>query len=71
MLGLNVARYFCGIKMSSFTTFLGVVSLISGLLQVLGTHNLEGPILLIVLGAYPVVRPWVEEQQLFGKAEES
>jgi hypothetical protein len=71
MLGLNAARYAYGIKMSGFTTFLGVVSLISGVLQVLGVHKLEGAILLIVLGLYLVVRPWFEKRQLFGKAEES
>jgi uncharacterized membrane protein len=71
MLGLNLARYLYKIKMSSFTTFLGVVSLISGVLQVLGVHSLEGPILLIILGAYLVVKPWFDERQLFGKAEES
>ena len=30
MLGLNATRYFYGIKMSGFTTFLGIVSLLSG-----------------------------------------
>jgi len=71
MLGLNAARYAYGIKMSGFTTFLGVVSLISGLLEVLGVNTLGGPILLIVLGLYLVVKPWLEKRQLFGKAEES
>jgi len=71
MLGLNVARYFCKIKMSGFTTFLGVISLISGVMQLLGMHTLEGAILLIVLGAYLIVKPWFERRQLFGKAEES
>jgi hypothetical protein len=71
MLGLNAARYAYGIKMSGFTTFLGVVSLISGVLQVLGVHSLEGPILLIILGAYLLVKPWLDERQLFGEAEES
>jgi hypothetical protein len=70
MLGLNVARYFYKIKMSGFTTFLGVISLISGVLQLLGMHTLEGAILLIVLGAYLIVKPWFDERQLFGKAEE-
>jgi len=70
MLGLNVARYFFKIKMSGFTTFLGVISLISGVLQLLGMHTLEGAILLIVLGAYLIVKPWFDERQLFGKAEE-
>lgn len=71
MLGLNVTRYLYRVKMSGFTTFLGVVSLIGGVLQVLGMHTLEGPILLIVLGAYLVVKPWFDERQLFGRAEES
>jgi len=71
MLGLNAARYLNKIKMSSFTTFLGVISLFSGVLQLLGMHTLEGPILLIVLGAYVIVKPWFEERRLFGKAEES
>lgn len=71
MLGLNVARYFYKIKMSSFTTFLGVISLVSGVLQLLGMHTLEGAILLIILGAYLILKPWFEKRQLFGKAEES
>jgi len=71
MLGLNVTRYFFQIKMSGFTTFLGIVSLLSGVTQILGMHNLDAPILLIVLGAYLIVKPWVEKRQLFGKAEES
>ena len=71
MLGLNVARYFYGIKLSGFTTFLGVVSLIGGVLQLLGLHALEGAILLIILGAYLFVKPWLEQRQIFGKAETS
>ena len=71
MLGLNGARYAYGIKMSGFTTFLGTVSLISGVLEVLGVNTLGGPILLIVLGLYLIVRPWLEKRQLFGKAEEA
>jgi hypothetical protein len=71
MLGLNVARYFYGIKMSGFTTFLGVVSLIGGVLQLLGMHTLEGAILLIILGAYLIVKPWFDKRQLFGKVEKS
>ncbi len=70
MLGLNVARYFYKIKMSGFTTFLGVISLVSGVLQLFGLHTLEGAILLIVLGAYLIVKPWFDKRQLFGKAEE-
>jgi hypothetical protein len=71
MLGLNVARYFCRIKLSGFTTFLGVAALLSGVLQLLGMHTLEGAILLIILGAYLLVKPWFDRRQVFGKAETS
>jgi hypothetical protein len=71
MLGLNAARYLNQIKMSGFTTFLGVVSVIGGVLQLTMLKNLEGAILLIVLGAYLVLRPWFDERKLFGKAEEA
>jgi len=71
MLGLNVARYFSQIKMSGFTTFLGVIALISGVMQLLGMHSFEGAILLIILGAYLLIKPWFDKRQLFGKAEES
>jgi uncharacterized membrane protein len=70
MLGLNTARYFNGIKMSGFTTFLGIVSLISGILQIAGMDMLEGGFLLIILGAYLLLKPWFDKRQLFGKAEE-
>ena len=71
MLGLNVARYFYKIKLSGFTTVLGIISLVSGVAQLLGT-NLPGlAILLIILGAYLILKPWFDKRQLFGKAEES
>lgn len=71
MLGLNVARYFNRIKMSGFTTFLGLISLLGGVLQLFGLRTFEGAVLLIVLGAYLILRPWFDERKLFGKAEES
>jgi hypothetical protein len=71
MLGLNVTRYVYKIKMSGFTTFLGIISLLSGATQLMGVNNLDAPILLIVLGAYLIVKPWVEKRRLFGKAEDS
>ena len=71
MLGLNVARYFYQIKMSGFTTFLGVISIISGVLQLGGMDMLEGAIFLILLGAYILIKPWFDKRQLFGKAEEA
>ena len=71
MLGLNLTRYYFKIKMSGFTTFLGIISLLSGVTQLLGMHSLDAAILLIVLGAYLIVKPWFDKRQLFGKAEDS
>ena len=71
MLGLNAARYFNGIKMSGFTTFLGVISLVSGILELFENVQIEGAIFLIILGAYLLVKPWFDKRRLFGKAEES
>jgi hypothetical protein len=71
MLGLNAARYLLKIKMSGFTTFLGVISLIGGILQLMGLEAIEGAFLLIILGALLLLKPWFDKQQLFGKAEEA
>lgn len=71
MLGLNAARYFYKIRMSGFTTILGILAIIGGVLQLLGMKTLEGAILLIILGAYLLLKPWFDRRQLFGKAEES
>jgi hypothetical protein len=57
--------------MSGFTTFLGGISLIGGILQLLGMQSLENAILLIVLGAYLLVKPWFDKRQLFGRVEKS
>jgi hypothetical protein len=70
MLGLNVARYFYKIKMSGFTTFLGILSLLGGIAELLGMASLQGAFLLIILGAYLILKPWFDKRQLFGKAEE-
>jgi hypothetical protein len=71
MLGLNITRYFKQIKMSGFTTFLGIISLLSGVTQLMGMNKLDATILLVVLGAYLILKPWFDKRQLFGKAEES
>jgi len=70
-LGLNAARYFNGLRMSGFTTFLGVLSVIGGTLDLVGMANVNGAVLLIVLGGYIILKPFFEKRQLFGKAEES
>lgn len=71
MLGLNTARYANGLKMSGFTTFLGVLSVITGGLEVLGMFDIDGAVLLIVLGAYLILKPYLEKRKLFGKAEQA
>ena len=71
MLGLNAARYFYGIKMSGFTTFLGILSLVGGFLELIGVTSLQGALLLIILGSWLILKPWFDKRQLFGKAEES
>lgn len=70
MQGLNFARYFFEIKMSGFTTFVGILAIISSLLQLAGMDMLEGAIPLIILGAYIIIKPWFDKRQLFGKVEE-
>ena len=71
MLALNTARYFYGIRMSGFTTFLGFLSLLGGLAELIGLTSLQGALLLIILGASLMLKPWFDRRQLFGKAEQS
>ncbi len=71
MLGLNVARYSNNIRMSGFTTFLGILSLLGGIAELIFKTSLEGEFLLIILGAFLILKPWFDKRQLFGKAEES
>lgn len=71
MLGLNAARYFNGIRMSGFTTFLGILGVIGGGLEFVGVKGIDGAVFLIVLGSYLVLKPYFEKQKLFGKAEEN
>jgi hypothetical protein len=71
MLGLNAARYFNGLRMSGFTTFLGLLSVIGGVLDLVGYKGINAAILLIVLGGYLILKPYFEKRQLFGKAEQS
>jgi MFS superfamily sulfate permease-like transporter len=70
LLGLNAARYFNQIRMSGFTTALGIISIIGGVVQLFGVKNIEGAFLLIILGAYLIFKQWFDERKLFGKAEE-
>jgi hypothetical protein len=69
-LGLNAARYLSKIRMSGFTTFLGILSVVGGVVQLLGVKGVEGAFLLLILGAYLILKPWFDKRKLFGKAEE-
>ena len=71
MLGLNATRYFNGIRMSGFTTFLGILAVVGGGLEFVGVKGIDGAVFLIVLGSYLVLKPYFEKQKLFGKAEEN
>lgn len=71
MLGLNAARYLNGIRMSGFTTVLGILAVVGGVAEYLGWDSLNGALILIILGAYLIIKPWFEEKKLFGKAEHS
>jgi hypothetical protein len=70
LLGLNAARYRQGIRMSGFTTVLGIIALVTGAGELAGIDLPGLAILLILLGAYLVLKPWFEAGKLFGKAEE-
>ncbi|MBI3151433.1 MAG: hypothetical protein HYZ21_04830 [Chloroflexi bacterium] len=70
MLGLNVARYLNKIRMSGFTTFLGILAVIGGVLELGGMKGIDGAVFLIVLGGYLILKPYFDKQGLFGKAEQ-
>ncbi len=69
-LGLNLARYLSKIRMSGFTTFLGILSVAGGVVQLLGVKGVEGAFLLLILGTYLILKPWFDKRKVFGKAEE-
>ena len=69
-LGLNAARYFSRLRMSGFTTLLGVLSVIGGALDLVGMKGANGAVLLIVLGGYLLFKAYFEKRQLFGRAEQ-
>lgn len=71
LLGLNAARHYNGLRMSGFTTFLGLLALIGGLAQMIFKFDLGGALLLIILGAYLILKPWFDQKGIFGKAEQS
>ena len=62
MLGLNIARYFKGIKMSGFTIFLGVLALIIGISDFFGLDLPVFPILIILWGLSVVLEPFLKKK---------
>ncbi len=70
LLGLNAARYFNHLRMSGFTTFIGLLALIGGVAQTLGWKSLENAFFFIILGVYLILKPVFDRRKLFGKAEE-
>jgi hypothetical protein len=56
MLGLNVARYVNGIRMSNFTLVLGVLALLLGIRGMTGVDLPVFPVLLILIGADILVK---------------
>jgi hypothetical protein len=71
LLGLNLARHLTGLRMSGFTTVLGVLAILGGVLELTALKTIEGAVLLIVLGAYVLLKPWLDRRALFGRAEEA
>ncbi|MCL5995774.1 MAG: hypothetical protein M1546_06925 [Chloroflexi bacterium] len=62
MLGLNAARYYYKIKMSTFTIGLGILALITGVADLAGVDLPVFPILLILIGANIILKPLFEKK---------
>jgi len=60
MLGLNAARSIKGIQMSGSTLVLGILALIAGIGDLLGLDLPVLAILLIIVGASIILKPWLE-----------
>jgi hypothetical protein len=63
MLGLNAARLINGIPMSGFSTVLGILALLAGLGDFFGVQLPVFPILLILIGADILLKPYFEKRQ--------
>ncbi len=62
LLGLNVVRYASGIAMRGLGNILGILALATGLGAFLGVKVPFWPILIILIGAYLIVKPWFQRQ---------
>jgi hypothetical protein len=65
MLGLNVIRYFKGIKMSDFSLIVGILALFAGLGEFFGLKLPFFPIALIVIGACMLLKRLIEKNSTF------
>ena len=68
LLGLNAARQYYGIKMSTGTIILGFIALVTGLGDMLGVDLPVLEILLIIVGINMLLKPWLEKR---GKGQSS
>ncbi len=57
MLGLNAARFFCGVTTSGFSLIVGILALIAGLGEFFSIGVPLIPIALIVIGAFSLLKP--------------
>lgn len=62
MLGLNLARYLNGIRMSGFTLVLGTVAVLTGVGEFSGLDLPVFAILLILIGASIILTPLFERE---------
>lgn len=62
-LGLNLARYMNGIRMSGFTIVLGTLALLSGIGDFLGAELPILGIALILIGASILLKPFFERSR--------
>jgi hypothetical protein len=65
MLALNAARYFSGIKTSSFTIGLGAVAILAGIASAFSVKFFG--ILLMLIGASIILRPFFEKKNVTPK----
>jgi len=70
-LGLNFARLRNGLRMSVFTTFLGVLAIAAGVVGLLFKTDVDFAVFLMVAGAFLIFKPFFDKRDLFGKAEQS
>ena len=69
-MGLSGARYLNQIRMSGLTRVMGIISLNTGVWELADTDLPGLAIFLVLFGVPLVLKPWLEEWRLVGKAVE-